>query len=477
MRGYEPIVVLLAGVVVCAIACSSKPSESGAQSSQPPPGAEEGPGSGLGNGGSGPGGDLGGDFGAGSSRGTSDAGLTADAACGAIVLEPEAVETEETIERKIQCTADAPSPVALYIVLDNSGSMDDSNKWEQAVDAISEFVRTEPASGTAWSCIDQDGDSVPPPDDLPPPGAGAIRVAIQYFHLESGGRNSDECDGSGHDTPAVSMGPLPDNGAAIVSSLNGTGPSGNTPTVGALTGGTEFCAGFQGSNPDEQCVVVVVTDGQPNGCGLSSDCGGGGGRGGGDCVDPNAADVLTPIASAAFRGDGVLTFTVGMDGVTTEGFDLLDAIAAAGGSDCSPGSPGNEACAVSRGRGPSLLDALHPIREPVQVTQAIDESITTTETLSSTLPCQWEIPTPSAGRTFDKDLVNVTITTSGSPTRLGNVPSQNECEAADGGWYYDDGDSPTRIVACPATCDVIENLIEARVEVLVGCATEPALFQ
>jgi hypothetical protein len=67
---------------------------------------------------------------------------------------------------------------------------------------------------------------------------------------------------------------------------------------------------------------------------------------------------------------------------------------------------------------------------------------------------------------------------SDSARRLGwaTCPLRTKCEAAGSGWYYDDGDSPTRVVACPATCDVVENLVEARVEVLVSCAIEPALF-
>jgi Mg-chelatase subunit ChlD len=124
------------------------------------------------------------------------------------------------------------------------------------------------------------------------------------------------------------MGRLPDHAPALTSSLGDTGPAGNTPTIDALTGGTDYCAQFQAQHPDERCVVVLVTDGQPNGCGLSSNCGGGQG-GGNDCVDPNSEAELTPIAAAG-QTNGVLTFTIGMAGVTADGFALLDAIAIAG---------------------------------------------------------------------------------------------------------------------------------------------------
>jgi hypothetical protein len=355
--------------------------------------------------------------------------------------------------------------------------MDDNNKWPDSVDAISAFVQTDPAQGTAWTCVDDAGNSVPAPADLPPPGTGSISAAIQYFHPQNVGGNVDECDGSGHRIPAVDMGPLPDNANAIISSLGQTGPNGNTPTVGALTGGTQYCADYQLANPGVRCVVVLVTDGQPNGCGLSSQCPNSNSN---DCVDPNSASVLTPIASTAFNdpNNSVMTFTVGMQGVTTDGFTLLDAIAVAGGSDCTPGSAGDEACDVSTGGAQSLLDALNTIRQSVQVSDTSSTSTTQTTTTTSTLPCEWDVPLPPAGETFDKNLVNVSLTTGGISQTLGNVASEADCASStSGGWYYDNPDDPTRILACTSTCNVIETLTDVSVQVLIGCATQPAILK
>jgi hypothetical protein len=393
--------------------------------------------------------------------------LTPDNACGAILLEAEAVTIEDTIETQVQCSADSPSPVAIYIVLDNSGSMEDNGKWDDAVDAISEFVRTDPSTGSSWTCSDMDGNVVAAPANLPPPGAGSISVAIQYFHPQGAGRNVDECSGTSHSIPAVAMGPLPDNGDDIIDSLNDTGPDGNTPTVGALRGGVQFCNDYR-QNEDASCVVVLVTDGQPNGCGLES--------GNRDSVDPDSAGMLTPIAADGLS-DGIVTFTVGMDGVSTDGFELLDAIARAGGSDCTPGGAGNEACNVAAGGAQSLLDALNTIRETVQVTDTSTETVTTTRTDSRALPCEWTIPEPPPGETFDPNLVNVTITASGATQTLGNVAAAADCAVAAGGWYYDDPSGPSRILVCPETCSVIEDGSGARINVLLGCSTEPAIVR
>jgi hypothetical protein len=386
-------------------------------------------------------------------------------------MQPEAIKVERN--QTINCTADAPEPLVLYIMLDNSGSMDDNNKWTDAVAALTQFVQSNTsATGSAWTCKNQDGGTVPTPPNLPPPGAGAISIAIQYFHPENVGGNPDECDGSAHGTPAVPVGPLPDNAQPIIDSLGNTGPSGNTPTTGALTGATEFCAGYQTANPDRRCVAVLVTDGQPNGCGLTDNCPNGTN---GSCVDPGSAGILVPIATNAFSAaNSVMTFTVGMEGITPEGFVLLNAIAVAGGSDCTPGSPGNEACNITTGGAQGFLDALNTIRKTVQVTGTTTQTYTTTET--TTLACEWLIPKPEPGKRFDPKLVNVNVTIENQLTRIGNVETAADCAAAGEGWYYDDPTAPTKILTCPALCDRLKAATTPKVEVLVGCVTEPAIF-
>src|SRR5690606_38317886 len=116
------------------------------------------------------------------------------------------------------------------------------------------------------------------------PESAGVDVALQYFNppAQGGGMGiggfgdpadaaSDTCTGAFHSTPDVSMGRLPENAQAIIDSLDGSNPTGFTPTVGALAGGVQFCQAFQAQNPDEKCVVVLVTDGMPVGCGLCQD--------------------------------------------------------------------------------------------------------------------------------------------------------------------------------------------------------------
>jgi hypothetical protein len=371
--------------------------------------------------------------------------LTEDDTCAALALEPQPVEHEEEITTTI--TTEVPAPVAIYLVLDNSMSMDSSSelstdsKWEEAVDAITTFVND--------------------------PNSADIDVAIQYFHPQGVATQADECDGIAHATPAVPAGRLPDHASAIVDSLGSAGPESNTPTVGALTGATAYCAAFEAQNPDEQCVVVLVTDGQPNGCGLSARCDTGGGRGSMDCVDPNAQAELTAIAADGLTS-GVVTFTVGMAGVTDEGFGLLDAIAIAGGSDCSPGEPGAEACNVSATGSAGFLNALNAIRDSISVTETTTETITTVET--TTVPCQWTIPAPATGEELDPNLINVNVSYADVTEAIVSVATADDCALAQGhAWYYDDPANPAVILACPQTCEFLSSDAAASVEVLFGC--------
>jgi hypothetical protein len=373
--------------------------------------------------------------------------------CDGLALEPQTIEVPQEVTTTIE--SQVPAPVALYIMLDNSLSMDETgataSKWEEARSALTSFVQDPTSAG--------------------------LDVAIQYFHPTGGtGQEADECDGVSHATPAVAMGPLPGQAKAIVSSLQSTKTALNTPTTGALTGATNYCATYHATHPDEKCVVILVTDGEPHGCGLSAICstttgaGGAGARPGAggspECVDPKSASMLTPIAAAGLA-KGVVTFTVGMAGVSKDGFALLNQIAIAGGSDCTPGTSGNEACDVSTSGAAGLLAALSAIRDSVTVVETHTETVTKTEIIP--LPCEWALPEPPKGQKFDPLLINVNIVDSETTSAL-YAPSADECEHASGpAWYYDNPEAPTKMYVCPATCDLLTATPTASVQVLLGC--------
>jgi hypothetical protein len=89
------------------------------------------------------------------------------------------------------------------------------------------------------------------------------------------------------------------------------------------------------------------------------------------------------------------------------------------------------------------------------------------------LSCEWEIPEPPDGQTFDPGLVNVEFDLDGAVETLGWVPSEFQCGAGDGWYYYPDNVNPTEIRLCPATCTRVQMSTDASMQILFGCDTVP----
>jgi hypothetical protein len=378
-----------------------------------------------------------------------------DGSCAATHAAAERVVTQKTVE--IPVTVTKADPVALYLMQDRSGSMKDTpngastDKWTQTTTAVNAFVNA--------------------------PASNGLDVALGMFPLDNG-----TCAGIAYDTPLVGMKRLldPAQSQAIANALNSNSPGGGggilggifgnpgnagTPIEGALRGAENFCLQYEATSPTgERCVVVLITDGSPNGC---------------------AGDVgtLTGIAADGYSKTGLRTFAIGMDGAD---FGLMDAIAVAGHSDCTPNTPGQEACNVTGG-GTSFSDALALIRNTVTTTTTTTEIQTVVQ--GTALPCDFTIPAPPDGEKFDRDKVNVQFF-NGATTDILQVPSPGECaNFADVGWYYDDPTTPTKIQLCPATCNQVKAasssadggvvtldastaLNAPRVDILLGCATQ-----
>lgn len=87
------------------------------------------------------------------------------------------------------------------------------------------------------------------------------------------------------------------------------------------------------------------------------------------------------------------------------------------------------------------------------------------------LRCEWDIPPPPPGETFNQNQVNVQYTPGGgAPEQFGFAGDATGCGVQDG-WYYDDANAPTRVIACPETCTRIKGDLSGTVDVLFGCDT------
>lgn len=337
-----------------------------------------------------------------------------------------------TKEVPVTTTVTEKSPVALYLMQDQSGSMIfpilPPTRWDIVKGAVQAFT-TDPQSA-------------------------GLDIALQFFRLG----NNNSCDGTGYDVPEVPLGPLPQNAGPINNAYAAHIPSTDTPIEPGLRGAVNFCLKFQAQNSQEPCVAVLITDGAPSTC-LS---------------DPNG---LAQIAADAFS-KGVQTFAIGMEGAD---FTTLDLIAQKGGTDCTPGSPGSESCNVSGG-GSSFIDSLNLIRK------TISHDVTTTKTITevhtSELACDFTIPPPPTGQNLDPNKVNVHFKHDGVSDAILQVPSEADCaKAGDQGWFYDDPTAPKTIKVCSATCASIKASTgdggttvgdPPEVQVLLGCDTDRA---
>jgi hypothetical protein len=192
----------------------------------------------------------------------------------------------------------------------------------------------------------------------------------------------------------------------------------------------------------EQCVAILVTDGAPTTC------------------DTNHANLVAIVADG--HNKGITTYTLGLPG---SDLAFLNELSNAGGT--------GQAIDLTSGNAQTFIDALNNIRQTVAVTTTTQ--VTSTRTIATPLPCLWTIPPTPAGTTFEKDKVNVQYTAPGAATAtdFGRVNSVAECASVppgQGAWYYDNNDNPTKVLACPSTCDnQLKNSAGASVDILFGC--------
>src|SRR5262249_26176638 len=142
---------------------------------------------------------------------------------------------------------------------------------------------------------------------------------------------------------------------------------------------------------------------------------------------------------------GVRTYVLGV------GPELgnLDQIAAAGETDAAY-LVGNQDVAAQ------VLGALDSIR-------------------GAAIPCDLEIPQGNPGETLDFSQVNVLVGKQDCSVPLSPiyyVTDETQCDASEGGWYYDDPNAPTLVKLCSASCAAVSQP-EATLRFSVGCQSVP----
>ncbi|APR75614.1 Hypothetical protein A7982_00960 [Minicystis rosea] len=258
------------------------------------------------------------------------------------------------------------------------------------------------------------------------PGAARLRVALRLF--PRGECSAPACSVAACSEPDVDLGELsdPQQVEDLVNELASVSPSGTTPMSTALNGATKWATARAGEvGASEKVVVVLVSDGDPHGCN-------------------NDVVQIAGSAQKAYDAAGVLTFAIGLAGSNQQ---TMDQIAHAGQTEHGYFIGKDNTAA-------GLLAAL----QDIEIQSA---------------SCAYAMPTAVPGDVLDPTRVNVTVLPSGAatPASLDQVKGATACGSA-GGWYYDDPSHPGSIQLCPGTCNEVKKDPDAKVQIVLGCATQ-----
>ncbi len=306
-------------------------------------------------------------------------------------------------------------PLDMYIMLDESGSMDLSvgggqTRWTAVTTALDAFIQQSQSAG--------------------------LGVGIQFFGLGPDPNNAS-CSAADYANPnaldangqkGVEIATLPGNAAALVASIAAHGPNTLTPTSAALQGAVDHAAAWQSAHPTHVVVAVLATDGDPTEC------------------NQNISQINQIAATALAGPQKIKTFVIGVGSSLTN----LNGIAAAGGT------------------GQAFIVDTNPMAQQ-QFLAALNAI------QGTALACNYIIPPPPMGQQPDFSALNVQYTPSGGmPMLIPNVANQAACPASGDAWYYDNPAAPTQIIFCSNTCDKLKMDTMGEVHIVLGCKTVPA---
>lgn len=107
--------------------------------------------------------------------------------------------------------------------------------------------------------------------------------------------------------------------------------------------------------------------------------------------------------------------------------------------------------------------------------QPVFDELATQVIAGAEIACEWDVPAPPPGEDFDPAKVNVSFDDGmGGGFDIGYVESPADCTNVIDGWYYDNPAAPTKIFACDQTCQKIQGVETATIEITLGCETVPA---
>jgi len=254
-----------------------------------------------------------------------------------------------------------------------------------------------------------------------------LGIGLQYFPLVP-----LRCDVKEYEKLTVDIGPIAQKKAAVKAALTAKKPVGGTPMAPALRGALNRAIAHAKANSSRRAVIVLATDGLPDG----------------ECeAFPNTMEEVARIAREGAEGAG--------------GNPRIPTFVIAVGQNLAP----LQAVATAAGTQLITVDTNEDVQEQFgKALQAIRKSA---------IGCAYDIPPAPAGQSIDYTRVNVGYRkTVDSPSEsLPFVGNAAGCAASPRGWYYDNPQRPTKVIACNGVCEDALNQDNPRIDVVFGCKT------
>ena len=311
--------------------------------------------------------------------------------------DPNAKCAETSAEAKL-------TPVNLVSAYDRAGSMGDTQE-DPSVDPAQRWLPV----GEAMKAFFGD------------PTSAGLNAQLTFFP-----KSTNSCDANDYASADVPLAPLPN--AAFVTAVDTTAPKGDTPTRAATLGAIAQANAIAAQHPNEKTFVVLVTDGEPYGCGIET-------------TPQSNAEAQSVAAEVAKVKAQTPTYVIGVGPSVSN----LDAVATAGGTTALHVQVGNAQQTTAQ-----LVAALGAIKGAVA-------------------RCDFDIPVPPDGRTIDFAKVDVQkVNASGAETLTHSADCANGA-----GWHFDDPQKPSKVLLCSAACEAIKKETSGKVNVSFRCTDRP----
>jgi hypothetical protein len=241
--------------------------------------------------------------------------------------------------------------------------------------------------------------------------AARMQLGVEFFQ--------GACEPSAYATPSLPIAAAAEQQPRLEAAMNARTHGLGAATAPALAGALDQARQWSTESPGH-AAVMLITGSEPMSCPGSA---------------MNAPDV---VASGLAASPAVPTYVIALRALPS-----LDRIAEAGGT--------SQARLVSDPTAaPALLEALQ-----LAATQAA---------------C--ELTLPDAVTPYLPDRINLELTQGTTSELVTRVPNAQACDPVNGGWYFDDAQSPKRVVTCDASCKRITD--GGQPELVLGCATSIA---